>query len=66
MGQKSWAVRRERMAKVSRELSRTVLAKRRQNTSDTAAYGLTATAQVEESGPEAIYLDSFEALGSVR
>jgi hypothetical protein len=39
------------MAKVSRELSQTVLAKRRQ---DTSAYRLITTAQVEEQGPEAL------------
>lgn len=40
------------MGNVSRELSQTMLAKRAQGTSDTAALRLITTAQGEESGPQ--------------
>lgn len=50
------------MAKVSRELSQTTLARKAHITSDTVVLGLLATGQGEESDPRSHHLGSFRAL----
>lgn len=51
-----FTIRRVKIAKVSREVSQTVLEKRTQATADTAVLALTTTAQREELGPQKLLL----------